>query len=49
MTLGLTLSLVAQSMDATPGGGADALLLEDDVSGYLLEDGTSYYLMESAP
>ena len=33
--------------DTTPGGAADAWLLEDGLSGWLLEDGSSFWLMES--
>lgn len=32
--------------DTSPGGPADALLLEDGTGGYTLEDGTGEILME---
>lgn len=37
----------ASGEDATPGGAASALLLEDGSSSFLLEDGSGDILMES--
>lgn len=33
--------------DSTPGGSANAVLMEDNSSGILMEDGTSDILMEA--
>ena len=47
ISIGIGLTLGAGSGDVSPGGSADALLMEDNSSGFLLEDGTSDLLMES--
>jgi hypothetical protein len=48
LALALSLPSMESALDSTPGGGNDAYLLEDNVSGYRLEDDTGDYLMESA-
>lgn len=45
--LHLGLNRITSMGDTTPGGAADAWLLEDGLSGWLLEDGSSFWLIET--
>jgi len=44
--IGLSITNLLLARDLTPGGAADALLLENGVDGLLLEDGSGVLLLE---